>query len=54
LASAWAASKNAGSFNVVSACSGVLVRTRRTVHVSRLVESKVSMVGYPAVRRANV
>ena len=36
-----AASKNAASFSSVSACSGVLVRTRRTVQNSRLVASNV-------------
>ena len=53
-ASAWALSKKAGSFKPVRACSGVLVRTRRTVQISRLVESKLSMLGYGAVRRMNV
>src|SRR5262249_775201 len=53
-ASARAASKYASSFNVVSACSGVFVRTRRTVHASRLVESNVVNAGYGAVRRMNV
>src|SRR5262249_39408182 len=50
-ASARAASKYASSFNVVSACSGVFVRTRRTVHASRLVESNVVDAGYGAGRR---
>ena len=40
-ASARAASTNTGSFSVVSACSGVFVRTRLTVHTSRLGASKV-------------
>ena len=44
-ASACAASKNASSFSVVSACSGVLVRTRRTVQCSRLVASNVMKLG---------
>ena len=44
-ASARAASKYASSFSVVSACSGVFVRTRRTVQRSRLVASNVRKLG---------
>ena len=44
-ASARAASKYASSFSVVSACSGVLVRTRRTIACSRLVASNVMKLG---------
>src|SRR5439155_15149418 len=52
-ASALAASKNASSFSVVSAWSGVLVRTRRTVQCSRLVASNAIKLGYVADRRTN-
>ena len=52
-ASALAASKNASSFSMVSAWSGVLVRTRRTVQCSRLVASNVIKLGYVAERRTN-
>ena len=41
-----AASKDASSFSIVSACSGVFVRTRRTVVYSRLVASNVMKLGY--------
>src|SRR5262249_60980186 len=50
-ASERAASKNASSFSVVSAWSGVFVRTRRTVQRSRLVASNVRKLGYGADRR---
>jgi hypothetical protein len=49
-AKAWAASKKTGSFNVVNACRGVLVRTRRTVQYSRLGASKTVILGYGDVR----
>src|SRR5262249_52037419 len=38
-----AASTNCGSFSVTSACSGVLVRSRRTAQVSRLGALKMSI-----------
>ena len=44
-ASAWAASTKHGSFIVTNAWSGVLVRMRRTVQVSRLGASKVAIDG---------
>jgi hypothetical protein len=43
--SASAASTNAGSLRVTSACSGVLVRERRSVHASRLGASNVVKLG---------
>ena len=49
-----AASINAGSFNEVSACSGVFVRMRRIVQVSPFGASKFIMEGYALVRRMNV
>src|SRR5436309_1462498 len=53
-ARARAASKKTGSLSVVSACSGVLVRTRRAVQNSRLGASKTVRLGSGAVRRVNV
>jgi hypothetical protein len=44
-ASARAASTNTGSLSVASACSGVSVRTRLTVHCSRLGASNVTRPG---------
>ena len=38
-----AASTNCGSFSVTSACSGVLVRSRRTVQISRVGALKMSI-----------
>ena len=40
-----AASTNCGSFSVTSACSGVFVRSRRTVQASRVGALKTSMFG---------
>ena len=53
-ASLCAASMNTGSFSVVSACSGVFVRIRLTVHVSPVGASKFIIAGYELVRRMNV
>ena len=49
-----AASTNCGSFSVTSACSGVLVRSRRTVQVSRLGALKMSIDAGGAARFQNV
>ena len=54
LANACAASTKAGSLRVTRAASGVLVRMRRTVQISRLVASKAIMAGYGLVLRQNV
>src|SRR5262249_54462393 len=48
---ACAASTYTGSFIVTSACSGVLVRARRTTQVSRFGASKVDIDGYGFDRR---
>ena len=42
------------SFSIVNACSGVFVRTRRTVQDSRLVASNVMNAGYGELRRIKV
>ena len=44
------ASMNWMSFNVTSACSGVLVRARWTIHFSRVGASKICMDGGGAER----
>ena len=49
-----AASTNCGSFSVTSACSGVLVRSRRTVQTSRLGALKMSIDAGGAARFQNV
>ena len=51
---ACANSTYASSFIVTNDCSGVLVRIRRTVQISRLGASKVAIDGYGTVRRKNV
>ncbi len=53
-ASLRAASTYVGSFISTSACSGVFVRSRRTVHVSRSGASNVLSVGGGTVRFQNV
>ena len=53
-ASVRAASTNCGSFISNSACSGVLVRSRRTRHASRDGASNVLISGGGAVRFQNV
>ena len=49
-----AASTNCGSFSVTSACSGVFVRSRRTVQVSRFGALKMSIEAGGAARFQNV
>src|SRR6266852_4506854 len=53
-ARACAASPKAGSFRVVSACNGVLLRERLSTQNSRLGASKVVIEGYGFVRRQKV
>ena len=53
-ASTRAASTNCASFIVTSACSGVLVRSRRTVQVSRVGALKMSIDAGGALRFQNV
>ena len=53
-ASTRAASTNCTSFIVTSACSGVLVRSRRTVQDSRVGALKMSMLAGGALRFQNV
>src|SRR5262249_61921193 len=48
------ASTNTGSLSVTRACSGVLVRMRRTLQVVRSGASKVVADGYGALRRQRV
>ena len=45
-----AASTNCGSFSVIRACRGVLVRSRRTVQVSRVGALKISIEAGGALR----
>ena len=53
-ASTRAASTNCTSFIVTSACSGVLVRSRRTMQISRVGALNMSMEAGGALRFQNV